>query len=353
MSVIDVPSLLQDVSPDAPAGTDLSYDPAYMELERLAAGSPERQVGNSIVPAEEPDWPAVSQRCVELLSRTKDLRVAMYLARAQLQLRGLAGLHDGLMLIRGLIEKFWGNLYPQLDPDDGNDPLERLNIIMSLAPADSVYGDSMQFGQNLRASALVSSPKFGRFGLRELEIVNGVAQAADPENAPKQELLNQAFEEAPIPELQSLDQLASESIENLKSMREVLVNYIGAENAPDFKTLQTTLTEIRKYIQNYLSRRTGAPAAPVDGQSTSGDRASAQQGVGQVGAIRSTADVVAALETICQYYQRYEPSSPIPLLLRRAQRLVSKSFIEIIQDLSPGAMDQIQTISGTQNSSSA
>ena len=64
------------------------------------------------------------------------------------------------------------------------------------------------------------------------------------------------------------------------------------------------------------------------------------------GEIRSTKDVMQALERICVYYDRHEPSSPIPLLLRRAQRLVDKKFLEIIEDLSPDAMKQVQQVSG-------
>ena len=46
--------LLQPVSADSPSGPDLSYDAEYLEMERLAAGTPERQVGTSVLEAQEP-----------------------------------------------------------------------------------------------------------------------------------------------------------------------------------------------------------------------------------------------------------------------------------------------------------
>ena len=64
------------------------------------------------------------------------------------------------------------------------------------------------------------------------------------------------------------------------------------------------------------------------------------------GEIRSPKDVLSALEKVCQYYEQNEPSSPVPLLVRRAQRLVSKSFVEIIRDLSPEATKQVEGIGG-------
>jgi type VI secretion system protein ImpA len=53
-----------------------------------------------------------------------------------------------------------------------------------------------------------------------------------------------------------------------------------------------------------------------------------------------------ALDRICQYYAEYEPSSPLPLMLQRCRRLVTASFLEIIQDVIPEAMSQAESIGG-------
>ena len=66
----------------------------------------------------------------------------------------------------------------------------------------------------------------------------------------------------------------------------------------------------------------------------------------QLGALNSRKDVIRTLEQICTYYKDHEPASPVPLLLRRAIRLVDKSFVEILQDLAPDSLDQIQRLSG-------
>ena len=50
------------------------------------------------------------------------------------------------------------------------------------------------------------------------------------------------------------------------------------------------------------------------------------------GAINSRNDVIQAIDRICDYYAMHEPSSPVPLLLRRAQGMVAKSFYEILED---------------------
>jgi type VI secretion system protein ImpA len=66
----------------------------------------------------------------------------------------------------------------------------------------------------------------------------------------------------------------------------------------------------------------------------------------QSGEIESREDVIRVLDKCCDYYKRYEPSSPIPLLLQRAKRLVSKDFLELVQDLAPGGVSEVKSIGG-------
>ena len=59
----------------------------------------------------------------------------------------------------------------------------------------------------------------------------------------------------------------------------------------------------------------------------------------------STAD---RLDQACDYYRRYEPGSPVPLLLERAKRLVSMDFMQIIEDLAPDGAAQAAKVCGVQ-----
>ena len=64
------------------------------------------------------------------------------------------------------------------------------------------------------------------------------------------------------------------------------------------------------------------------------------------GRIQSPEDVRRRLDELCEYYAKAEPSSPVPILLRRAQRLVGKSFADLMQDLAPGGLSELRTIAG-------
>ena len=56
------------------------------------------------------------------------------------------------------------------------------------------------------------------------------------------------------------------------------------------------------------------------------------------GELQSREDVMRILDKLCEYYARVEPSSPVPLLLLRAKKLVPMNFMEIVKDLIPDAV---------------
>jgi type VI secretion system protein ImpA len=58
------------------------------------------------------------------------------------------------------------------------------------------------------------------------------------------------------------------------------------------------------------------------------------------------------LDKICEYFNRYEPSSPVPFLLKRARNLVNKNFMAILNDLAPGGTDQANLVFGIQGENS-
>ena len=65
-----------------------------------------------------------------------------------------------------------------------------------------------------------------------------------------------------------------------------------------------------------------------------------------VGAVKSREDAIRALDAVSEYFRRNEPSSPIPLFLERAKRLVSKDFLEVLADVVPDAVSQAKSVGG-------
>lgn len=321
-----------------PSGPNLEYDADFQALERAQQGRPEQVIGDSVKPAEEPDWGDVVERAEVLMGRTRDLRVAVALTHSLLKTQGLAGFALGLNVIKGLLEGQWDTVHPQLDADDNNDPTLRVNSLLSLAASDGVL-------KALREVPLVSSKTLGRFSLRDMRIASGKQPApAGLAEPPKQVQVDAAFRDAELEALQANAAQVALALEHIAAVDRLLVDKVGSQ-APELKPLVLDLTEIKHALGQQLAAR-GVGVAEGDG----GGGAAKAAGGGS-GEINSREDVVLQLERLCEYYRRHEPSSPVPMLLRRAKRLVSKEFMDIIRDLTPGGVAEAELLGGIEKAS--
>ena len=342
MSPVDVDALLQEISGDTPCGEDLEYDPAFGELERAAQGKEEQQIGDTIVEAEEPDWRVVQKLAIDLFSRTKDIRVTLYLIRASLRTSGFIGLQSGLSLLHGLLQQYWDSIYPELDVEDNNDPTMRINALVSLC-------DDQLMLNPVRATQLVSSKMMGQFSLRDIAIASGQLQPTDDSGHPETATIDAAFMDADLDELQATADAISQSIDTLSGIEVFVTEQVGAANAASFAPLASVLKEARQVLLDQLARRgvnAGQEAAATDDQSQAAGTVATQTAPAISGEIRSREDVVRTLDKIRDYYAQHEPTSPLPILMERAKKLVGMNFIEIIENLAPDAMSQIETIRG-------
>lgn len=339
MSALDLGSLLDSVDPDDPAGPDLEYDQAFIDLEEAARGQPEQQYGSTIVPAQEPDWPVVQRQSTALLKRSKDLRAATHLLQALTHRQGFEGLGQGLALLRGLLEGFWNGLHPRLDPEDDLDPTARINIIAMICGA--------AFLSQLRVTPIFVSRLAGRVSLREVQIARGMLPPDDGSQPPTLEGLHAAAADLPPDDLRAIIGGIQQAIADVTAIEAFITEQVGAANAMSFEPLAHLLREVRSVL-------TEVPGAGAQDEALSADAAGADDvvsaGAGAVpkatvrGEIASREDVIQAIDRIVAYYRRHEPASPVPLLLQRAKRLVHLGFMEIVQDLAPEAVASVSQI---------
>ena len=336
MGSVSTDSLLEPVSPDSPCGPDLEYS-GVIELERLAQGKPERQIGDALLPPEEPDWAAVGRMAADLASQTKDLRVLAKLTQALIRTEGYGGLRDGLALIRGTVERYWDCLYPPIDPDDG-DPTLRVNTLLGLCDSDLTL-------KPLRDAPLVRSRSLGRFSLRDLAIAAGNLPPPTDREPPTTAAIDAAFREVDIEALQGIAAAVRSASEDLRATEAFFLEQVGARAAIGLDPLASVLREADKALTQQIARRGGGPGAEGDLAATAGGDEEVAGGAAS-GLVRSREDVVRLLDRICEYYRSREPSSPVPLLLERAKRLAYMDFLSIVQDLAPGGLPEVNTIRG-------
>ncbi|HKA43792.1 MAG TPA: type VI secretion system protein TssA [Burkholderiales bacterium] len=337
MPGFELEKLLEPVSEASPVGENLEYDPRFSELERASAGQEERYSGKEVIAAKEPEWKEVRAIATELLGRTKDLRVAVRLATAEAALDGISGLASGVALIRGLLERYWDGIHPALEPDDSNDPVFRVNALASLADPAGLYGI-------VRKSYLVESRSVGRFTFRDLDVAEQRTSPVGDETAPGPELLLSALTEAGGDYAQARLSMLNTVRDDLRSIDKVFSDKTGGQAGPNFEVLDKTLGYGVAFLAKGVPKGqddTGEGGIEQADGSVSGDRTVA------VGALRSREDVKRVLEQVCIFMERTEPSNPAPILIRRAQRLLDVGFMDIIQDLAPDAVAQIEKLVGS------
>ena len=342
MTQYDLESLLAPIGDDSPSGDDLEYDPEFLALERAAAPKAERAIGDNVKAAEEPDWDKVVELADALLRRSKDLRPAIHLTTAWMRTSGMAGWSAGLSLIRGLLEQFWDSVHPQLDADDDNDPTMRVNSVVPL-------GDLQGVLRYFRTTPFVQSPRLGRFSLRDLRIANGTLKVTLAEGETEASLaeIEACCMDCSEDDLAAVTAAIVQAMENAKAIDSIFNDRVGT-NGPDLKNLLSDTYELKKFLEAQLARRRPQDGAAGEDGSDPGGGVATGGGASRAtnGAISGPQDVTRRLDELCDYYARNEPSSPVPLLLRRAQRLVGMDFTDLLKDLAPGGISELRTISG-------
>jgi type VI secretion system protein ImpA len=329
MPDLDIDSLLAPIAGDGPCGVDLEYDPAFQTLLELAAGKPERHSGSTIIPATPPEWAAVREQALAVAARTRDLRVAVWLIRTAAHTDGLEGAVRGLQLLRGLIERYWDHVHPLLDASDHNDPTARLSALSPLIHASGL-GD-------LRAAGLTTAR--GAVTVRDLELAFGHVEPLPDEAMPTEEGITPAVRAA-IAQTPSLAAAMASGLEAVQAIAKLLDDHLGAANAPEL----SPLIKLMQCVANAGAVAQGGIAAAIDG--ADGTQVATQTASRLSGAINSREDAIRTLQRVCDWIERNEPTNPAPLLIQRAQRLMKKNFMEIIRDLLPDGLGQIEKLAG-------
>ena len=374
MDISDLESLLSPFTDGEACGPDLEYDPDFSEMDLAAQGKPEQQYGDTVVAAEEPDWKEVRRRAESLLERTKDMRVVVFLARAYLHEEGLPKFAATLELLRGYVENFWDSVHPELDHDDNDDPTYRTNTLITLCDDETTL-------REIQNAPLVSSRAVGRFSLRDIERASEAAEApsqsssSDPDDwssdsgsdsssepsGPSKATIDAAFMDSDVEEIQQTADATQAAADHLAAIEKCVTEHVGVTFAVSLAPARDMLTEMNKIVSDQLRRRgvgteepttetaegeAGESLAEGTVEGAAAPVAVASAGYAMNGKIASRQQAIKALEDVCDFYEINEPSSPLPLLIRRAQRLASASFLDILRDVAPDGLMQAEALRG-------
>nr|WP_277923857.1 type VI secretion system ImpA family N-terminal domain-containing protein [Sphingomonas hankookensis] len=320
--MIDRETLLQPVSDDAPAGPDLSYDPARETIEQAFA-----------TPPDEVDWDGTVRAIVGQMAETRDLWLAVYLARAGARAGRLDMVRDALELLAGYLERFWDSVHPTLE-DYGIEG--RRGACESLVRIG-------EFLAPLRRVPLVDHPRLGSFSGGDFERFAAEGPAADGYGQFRAALADTPLDRIDE-EREQLEQVRAAILraDRVLSERSEAVGQTGTNFAATYDTIDSIVDAMRPFA---------ALPAPI-GSGDSGTNPPANSVASPAtapGRIASRDDVARAIDSIIDYYARAEPSSPIPIALVRIKGWITMDFVSILDDIAPGSRNEALSVLRSRN----
>ena len=323
------------------AGENPEYDQLYLDLESLAIADEDA--------GKEPDYRQLEKNCLALWKKTRDLRVAAYLCVAETELNGFEGFAEGLDVIRWLIEEMWGDFYPRLDPDDDNDPLERLNIMAMLSPQPGAFNDPIMFLSKLRTVRLIPELPYT---MRDVMISNGELESEKPVD-PK--LIAAEMMSLPVEKIQARADLIKKIEENVEGVCASMGEKMEGGYSLNMSALQKELKRFSTFYTKFTdSFEESAPAeaagnaaegAPV---ATAAPVRAVKNNFSDLASYKAStrAEALLLLKKGAEYFRAEEPTSPVPYLIERALRLSEMNFMDLLADIAPDALSRGRDILG-------
>jgi type VI secretion system protein ImpA len=322
-------------SSDGPCGDDLIFSDDFDEIQAARRfDDPTISQGEWVTEIKEADWVKVIRICETLLAeRSKDLRIAAWLAEAKCKVDGLQGLADGYELISRLCEAFWNVIHPQ--PEDG-EMEQRVGILDWLA---------QQTIRLIRETPLTLSDK-GKYSLVDQETARSIAKKIEQNPRETEEIQRNAtvtlerFEAAikDTPHEKFRQQLiATNNLRNaVLKLQSVLDERMG-QDAPSFSPTFETLDELSALLRRHGGVEQEAPPVSSEESKDSGKKtknALVHEKIEPTIAdmndtdtllqpfkpVRSREHAIQQLHEIAAFFRQTEPHSPVAYLAEKAAK---------------------------------
>jgi type VI secretion system protein ImpA len=381
--VAELSHFLAPLPGDAPSGADLRNDDRFHALERLTEPAVsvgrDQQNNPSAQTVSQVDWQAVLDGAGALAGTGRDLRLLVIATRALANLDGMQGLAQGLDLIAANVADFWDTLHPALRPaatpreaalrrtnalaeieNETAGPLGDIGRRVLFAPRGlgPVTGRDLMMADMDKTAVIALSPgandkEKAAIGSQHEALVTRVKTAcraaADQEPAMLQALAAEVT--AASTALVGLEGRLSERlggngqgvkfqrldrflIRAANTLRQALATAAPAAGAGPAAAEVTNLTD-----------PAGAPVAcaPVPPAQTA---PAASGGGAMPDRLTNRKEVERCLDLIIEFYERTEPSSPLPLMAKRLRRMVPMDFMELMAELAPSGLKEFRAQAG-------
>ena len=341
---------LRPISALEPCGPNLEYDPEYAVLMARLAPQADAQYGSFVDKPDLPDWAEIERECRRLLLRSKDINLLIWLMRCRARLGGAAGLRDVLTMLTGTLERYPDDVHPQREIEGAPDPEVRANALAALADPLGLLSDVREL--------VVSASTAFRLTVKDIERAFAVPRVPDalPADSVRQQLEDLRWQHNPQFEalrdsgvlLRRIDHWSQAHLGGDAPALQPVLRLLAAFAVEDEKATQAALEVPYEAVATsgpesvfFISAGSAVQDTPMTAASppavafTSTVLAPSLT-IGTQGNIAAQREQVRAyIREAREWLEQHEPSSPVAILLKQAERLVGKRFAEVAQAIPP------------------
>ena len=374
--MVRLDSLLAPIPGENPSGIELRHDPDFQKLAdalkpqvEVVRDNLNNPIGSSVIPT---DWVSVLAQAKELAQRGRDLRLLVIILQAEFHANGFNGLVPAIDLLTDSVSQFWDTLHPGLrgPSDKPESALGRKNALAQIENEnDGLIGDILAVSLFATRDGEVTGKDLATASMTTSEALSA---AATGQSAKEKEKLRVDHESLTARINKATRNLAENSSEEIIALSEGVAASLSAvaklESAVNgsisgkipfrLPKLTKLLTQMQATLDQAIkSTEAGQKTAPDEtvketisttNRTTSRSESPSSKVNGGVMPehLKSREDVARVLGLVVDFYERTEPSSPIPHLARRLQKMVPMNFVELMEEIAPGGLKDFKNVAG-------
>lgn len=317
--VTPAPDLLLPITGAEPCGASLEYDAEYAVLQSRMTPRGDAQYGKFVGVSEAPNWAEIERDCRRLLLRTKDVTLFVWLCRARTRLGQAAGLAQVLATLAAVLKAWPEAVHPQLVVEGQFDPEVRANALAALGDPDGLLSD-------VRDIAVASHTAL-RLTVRDVERAFAVPRSAD---APLPEAVNRqlaALRAAAADDPGAPVNLLAQAAREARAIEAWSRSQLG-DSAP--ASLKGLVRLLDLFLAPPVLRHAEPASEPAAATTAAVGLATRSQHLSE-GTTRQ--DVLYSIRAAREWLEVHEPSSPVAVLLKQAERMVGKRFSQVADSI--------------------
>ncbi|WP_407165129.1 ImpA family type VI secretion system protein [Bradyrhizobium sp. ORS 111] len=334
--MLDVASLTQPIAAEDPCGPDLDAIGDVQYLNFFASAESLLPMSFFEVVNANGERGRFDPKAVDfagqfvaaqpLLTRTRDLRLNVLLAKFSILNRDLDGFLNCLKATNLLLREQWDAVHPR--GEDGNYALRAVTV-----EAIDVFPTVIN---PLQFLPLIENRRHGSLNYRAYQVAKGEIPAGDADvDGPDLATIERIVSETDLDTLKAASARCAAVALELADLKAIWHEKLNSGQPISLDRLSGLVNGMAAWLAGLVTARDPAAiAAPAEVSAVD-----EQVAPDMIGVLASSAQASAALAAVADYFARMEPSSPALLLVRQAQEMVGKSFIEVMRMLVPSHLE--------------